>query len=383
MGKEPNHTTPESNFELLRATRRSALRGVGLAGMLALGGGSATASQHSSEANTHEAGSETSADDEPIPVTWENFLRVQADDYFGSHVEIGGFGEFKHYRDIPPIEEQVNQPKAPNHEVLYSWGIFDLTEPVTITKPDTGDRYQSIVLTNQDQYVKGVLSDPGEYTLTQDEIGTRYVSALMRTFIDLNDPDDVNEVHRLQDETTVRQQSSGTFEIPNWDQESFEEIEEALITVGETMDDLGGVYGDVDEVDPVKHYIGSAAFGVGGLPEWESLLVMRYPEQNDGETPYTLTVDEPDTVPVDAFWSVTVYSSDWLLEENEYDAYSVNNVTAERDDDGSVTVHLGGDPDQPNFLYTPEGWRYIVRLYRPREEVLNGSYQFPEAEPLE
>lgn len=383
MSNETNHTTPESSSELLRATRRSALRGAGLAGLLALGGSSATASQHSSEANTHEAGSETSADDEPIPVTWENFLRAQADDYFESHVEIGGFGEFKHYRDIPPIEEQVNQPKAPNHEVLYSWGIFDLTEPVTITKPDTGDRYQSIVLTNQDQYVKGVLSDPGEYTLTQDEIGTRYVSALMRTFVDLNDPDDVNEVHRLQDETTVRQQSSGTFEIPNWDQESFEEIQEALITVGETMDDLGGVYGDVDEVDPVKHYIGSAAFGVGGLPEWESLLVMRYPEQNDGETPYTLTVDEPDTVPVDAFWSVTVYSSDWLLEENEYDAYSVNNVTAERDDDGSVTVHLGGDPDQPNFLYTPEGWRYIVRLYRPREEVLDGSYQFPEAEPLE
>ncbi|QFU81831.1 DUF1214 domain-containing protein [Natronorubrum aibiense] len=383
MSKETNHTTPESSSELLRATRRNALRGAGLAGMLALGGGSATASQTASVANTQQAESETSADDEPIPVTWENFLRAQADDYFESHVEIDGFGEFKHYRDIPPIEEQVNQPKAPNHEVLYSWGIFDLTEPVTITKPDTGDRYQSIVLTNQDQYVKGVLSDPGEYTLTQDEIGTQYVSALMRTFVDLNDSDDVNEVHRLQDETTVRQQSSGSFEIPNWDQESFEELQAALITVGETMDDLGGVYGDVDEVDPVKHYIGSAAFGVGGLPEWESLLVMRYPEQNDGETPYTLTVDEPDTVPVDAFWSVTVYSSDWLLEENEYDAYSVNNVTAERDDDGTVTVHLGGDPDQPNFLYTPEGWRYIVRLYRPREEVLDGSYQFPEAEPLE
>ncbi|PCR90415.1 DUF1214 domain-containing protein [Natrinema ejinorense] len=383
MSNEPPETTPGSTSELLRATRRNALRGAGLAGLLALGGGSATASQNPSEANTQGAETETSADDEPIPVTWENFLRAQADDYFESHVEIGGFGEFKHYRDIPPIEEQVNQPKAPNHEVLYSWGIFDLTEPVTITKPDTGDRYQSIVLTNQDQYVKGVLSDPGEYTLTQDEIGTRYVSALMRTFVDLNDPDDVNEVHRLQDETTVRQQSSGTFEIPDWDRGSLEEIQEALITVGETMDDLGGVYGDVDEVDPVKFYLGTAAFGPGGLPESESLLVMRYPEQNDGETPYTLTVEEPDAVPVDAFWSVTVYNSDWLLEENEYDAYSINDVTAERANDGSVTVHLGGDPDQPNYLYTPEGWRYIVRLYRPREEVLDESYQFPEAHPVE
>jgi hypothetical protein len=61
----------------------------------------------------------------------------------------------------------------------------------------------------------------------------------------------------------------------------------------------------------------------------------------------------------------------------------VNNVTAERDDDGSVTVHFGGDPDQPNFIYTPGEWNYMVRLYQPREEILDGSYQFPEAEPLE
>ncbi|WP_225333435.1 DUF1214 domain-containing protein [Halomicrobium urmianum] len=150
------------------------------------------------------------------------------------------------------------------------------------------------------------------------------------------------------------------------------------------MDDLAGVYGDVDEVDPVKHYVGSVAFGPGGIPEpSEALLVMRYPEQNDGETPYTLTIDDPNSVPVDGFWPVTVYNSDWLLEPNEYEAYSISNVTAERDDDGSVTIHFGGDTDQPNFIYTPEDWQYIVRLYRPREPVLDGRYQFPEARPVE
>lgn len=84
-------------------------------------------------------------------------------------------------------------------------------------------------------------------------------------------------------------------------------------------------------------------------------------------------------VPVDGFWSVTACSSDLYFEE--YDAYSVNNVTAERDDDGSVTIHFGGDPDQPNLLCTPEGWTYVVRLYRPRE--LDGSYRFPEAQAVE
>jgi len=45
-------------------------------------------------------------------------------------------------------------------------------------------------------------------------------------------------------------------------------------------------------------------------------------------------------------------------------------VTAEPNDDGSITIHFGGNPDQPNFLYTPEGWNYTVRFYGPREEIL-------------
>ncbi|SEP08410.1 hypothetical protein SAMN04487948_11375 [Halogranum amylolyticum] len=61
----------------------------------------------------------------------------------------------------------------------------------------------------------------------------------------------------------------------------------------------------------------------------------------------------------------------------------MNNVTAEQNDDGSVTIHFGGDPDQPNFIYTPEGWNYTVWLYQPREPIIDGSYQFPEAQPVE
>jgi len=28
-----------------------------------------------------------------------------------------------------------------------------------------------------------------------------------------------------------------------------------------------------------------------------------------------------------------------------------------------------------------KGWNYIVRLYRPRAEILNGTWKFPEAQP--
>jgi hypothetical protein len=27
------------------------------------------------------------------------------------------------------------------------------------------------------------------------------------------------------------------------------------------------------------------------------------------------------------------------------------------------------------------GWNYMVRLYRPRAEILNGTWKFPDAKP--
>ena len=48
-------------------------------------------------------------------------------------------------------------------------------------------------------------------------------------------------------------------------------------------------------------------------------------------------------VPVDGFWSISVYNADGYFESNDRDAYSVNNLTATRERRRSVTVRFGGD----------------------------------------
>jgi hypothetical protein len=59
----------------------------------------------------------------------------------------------------------------------------------------------------------------------------------------------------------------------------------------------------------------------------------------------------------------------------------VNSVTASANDDGSVTVHFGGCADgRPNCLPIMDGWNYTVRLYRPRSEILEGTWTFPSIE---
>jgi hypothetical protein len=88
-------------------------------------------------------------------------------------------------------------------------------------------------------------------------------------------------------------------------------------------------------------------------------------------------------VPVDGFWSITVYNSEGHIEPNASGVYAYNNVTAKQNADGSTAIQLGGcDGTAPNCLQIMSGWNYTVRLYRPRDEILNGSWVCPEAEPV-
>jgi hypothetical protein len=87
-------------------------------------------------------------------------------------------------------------------------------------------------------------------------------------------------------------------------------------------------------------------------------------------------------VPVDAFWSVTLYDDEGWMPLNEFNAYSFNNATAKKSDDDSIINHFRGDPEQSNFLPIVPGWNYIVRLYRLRKEILDGSWTFPDPERL-
>ena len=85
------------------------------------------------------------------PVTWDNFIRAESDKYFKSYVGNGAFGKFFHIRKPTPIDKQ--DVVRMNRDTIYSIAIFDLTTQVTITKPDTGDRFQSLMVVNQDEYV--------------------------------------------------------------------------------------------------------------------------------------------------------------------------------------------------------------------------------------
>jgi para-nitrobenzyl esterase len=316
---------------------------------------------------------------EPVKVNALNFARAETDMYFGRTVkQAGGLGKFYHLRVPTPIAEQ--RVVRMNRDTLYSSAVFDLDAgPVTLTLPNVGKRFMSVLIVNQDHYAMETHYAPVKRTFTRKQVGTRYFSAIVRTFVDPNDPADVKAANAAQDAIRVEQAAVGSFEVPQWEADTHAKARDALLALAA----LGGTkdtrFGRPGEVDTISWLLGTAA-GWGGNPPKDAIYEPVFPAKNDGATAYELTLKD---VPVDGFWSVTVYDPKGFMFENPQKAYSVNNVTAKKGADGAYRIRFGGDPaGADNYLAIAPGWNYVLRLYRPRKPVLDGTWKAPQPQPL-
>jgi para-nitrobenzyl esterase len=315
--------------------------------------------------------------DAPLPVNVHNFVRAETDLYFKRQADQGGFGKLVHRRSPASIDDQ--DVVRMNRDTLYSSGVFDLdAAPVTISLPDPGARFMSMLIISEDHYAIDVVYAPGQFTYDRTRVGTPYVYVIVRTLADATDPQDIAAANALQDAIAVKQARPGSLRLPNWDVQSLEKARGALSALG-ALGNVVNRFGTKEQVNPLDHLIGTA-IGWGGNPRHAADYQSFYPSQNDGKTTYRLTVKD---VPVDGFWSVSVYDARGYFTKNDLDAYSVNNLTARANADGSFTIQFGDcNKTTPNCLPTVAGWNYTVRLYRPRKEVLEGQWRFPEAQPV-
>jgi hypothetical protein len=237
-----------------------------------------------------------------------------------------------------------------------------------------------MIVIDEDHYVFHVTYGTGSQAFSKEKVGTRYAVAAIRILVDPNDPKDVERVHALQDAVKVEQPGGrGTFEVPNWDPASHKKVRDALTTLGETLPDWRQAAGRRGEVDVVRHLIVTAT-GWGLNPDKDAIYLNVTPSKNDGKTVYKLNLKD---VPVDGFWSISLYNKEGYFEKNDREAYTFNNVTAKKDAGGSVTIQFGGCGGKPaNCLPITPGWNYMVRLYRPRKEILDGKWKFPEAQAV-
>jgi hypothetical protein len=213
-----------------------------------------------------------------------------------------------------------------NRDTLYSLALFDLDAgPVTISLPEAGTRFRSMMVLNHDHYAVGdVQYNAGSYTYDKEVAGTRYLFVAVRTFLDPSNPKDVAEVHKLQDAIKANQDRTGKFEVPNGDPVSQKKVRDALLVLSSTRSGFGGAFGNKGKVDPVSRLLGTAA-GWGGNPDKDATYVGANPEKNDGKTVHRLTVN-----------------AEGYFVKNLLNANSLNNVTAKQGKDGSYIIQFGG-----------------------------------------
>jgi hypothetical protein len=314
---------------------------------------------------------------DPVIVNVDNFVRAETAVNFNKTLKLtsGEVNKLFHFREPMPLDDPT--VIRSNRDTLYSGAIVDISKGATLTIPETHGRYVSVMVVNEDHYLNKMYHGQGTYKLTMDEFDTPYVNVTIRTLVDASDPEDVKQVRAIQDGMVLQANSARPYTHPQYDQASYEAAYKAVIELSRFLPDTKRTFGKKEDVSEVRHMLGTA-MGWGGLPEHEAYYLTIEPNLPVGA--YELTVKD---VPVDAFWSISLYNKDGYFQENEYNAYSVNNITGTPNEDGSFTVHFGGDPKSVNYLYIMEGWNYSVRLYQPRKEILEGEWTFPGVKPVQ
>ena len=310
-----------------------------------------------------------------VPVNVDNFRAAETARMFDGMLGMApGVNEWLHFRAPTPVDAQP--VIRMNRDTLYSAAIVDISEEATLSMPDAGGRYQTVMAVNGEHYINRVYAQPGTHELTVEEHGTPFILLAARTFVDPSDPADIAAVNGLQDRLLVAARSARPYQHPEYEVASLDETRRILLELGEGIGDTDRTFGSPDQIEPTRHLIGTAV-GWGGLPETEAYYYLESTPRDVGR--YTMTFRD---VPVDGFWSVTVYNRDGYLEPNPFGSHNMNSVTAEAEPDGSVVLTLAPEPEgATNHLYVMDGWNYALRLYRPRAEVLDKSWTPPVPQP--
>ena len=185
-----------------------------------------------------------------VKVTPQNYVRAESDMQMTGYIQkFDCFGKLHHNRAAYDVNNQVTI--RGNRDTYYSFGVFDLTSPLTVELPENNGRYQSIMIVSQNHSIWGFYG-PKKGTLTIEKVGSRYALLCIRTFVDPNDAADVASAQKLQDMVQFQQDDIGSFEVPDWKLEEVEEMRNTINVVGSTVKNWGKAFGVKEKLSHVS-----------------------------------------------------------------------------------------------------------------------------------
>lgn len=317
---------------------------------------------------------ETQTQTKTTTVTDENYSLAETQVIIASYVKkiaaatgTNGVGVWMHNKKgANPKDRDVMRK---NFDTIYSWGVFDLTEPATLVLPENEGRYQTAWVISEEHYNPFAFVEPGEYELTKENVGTPYAIVVVRTQTNVTDAKDVAAANALQEKLAIKQKNKGSYKASHqWNQDEILKMRAKYQKIAKDEKVSPDLYfGKKGERTDKQHNCGTA-MGWGGFRVEQAAYVDYYPTSDQ---PQTLTLKD---VPAKAFWSITVYDKGGFPQT---DTYNINSQFAKKNADGSVTIHFGGDKAADNYMEIFKDWTFILRLYQPKDNYLDGSWVKP------
>jgi len=175
----------------------------------------------------------------------------------------------------------------------------------------------------------------------------------------------------------------------------FNEFKKSKVDTGEVTS--GEIFGTREFLQNNYLYrMAAAVLGIYGNSEQEAMYPLYAVDANgdklDGSNRYTMHFASGEGPPVHAFASLTMYKlPESLLVANPIDRYLINSpmfTDLEKDADGGVTLYIQNDSPgkskESNWLPAPQGpFMMAMRLYWPKQEALDGTWQAPKVEKVQ
>jgi len=129
-------------------------------------------------------------------------------------------------------------------------------------------------------------------------------------------------------------------------------------------------------------------FAVGGNVIEDALypfgLVDADGKRFDGANNYVLRFAKDEILPVEAFWSLTMYDNDSYLVDNPINRYALGDRSnCKFGDDESLTIYIQSDSPgadkESNWLPSPKAgpFKLALRLYIPKKQIADGTWKPP------
>lgn len=319
-----------------------------------------------------------------VTVTMDNLIRAETAKYFSAEILTGGGNKFRHERSGIDLNNQT--VIRSNFDLIYSYGVFDTKEGLTVTVPPY-DLYQSVHIFDEDHFTIAVVYPGQTVTVKQTDLTHgRYVYLFMRTQPRSLDAKGIKELNQRQDSVKVAFGGKpGVYKSEvKYDLDSFNNLRAEIVRRGpaEAVIYQGFVSKGDKKITPQYQLVNVG--GWGGLPAKHAFYWIVAPKDDaakNAQCSSTTIAPVPVQFKKNGYWSLTVYNSEGWVKTKKF---VINSHHAKANEDGSYTLHFNCGDKALNNFETTKNWNALMRAYLPDsvDEILKYSKDMQDNHPV-